>query len=153
LPDTAPGAGKLLVTFFQKLRKDLNEISLDLALMHTSFWQRWIRAGLANHPDCIENVKNYLFPPLFKLDRIGSIEFLERLAQQTDFTGFRNLESHDWDAQAFLLLSAMEAGKKAGLVDEPGKREDYHFRLKIADFFRYLFSKSSYEASYIHHST
>jgi hypothetical protein len=118
LPDTAPGAGKLLVTFFLVLRKHHLESALDDPDIHTTLWQRWILFGLAKHPECLENVKNYLFPPLFKIDRDGSLDFLRCLAQEADF---QHLENQNLDAQTFLFLSAIEAGKKSGLVDESSK--------------------------------
>ncbi len=118
LPDTSPAAGKLLVTLFQKLRAKSVENTSSDDEMYTILWQQWIRNGLMRQPGSLENIKNYLFPPLFKLDRIGSLKFLQDLSRESHV---RDLESQELDAQAFLLLSAMEVGKKSGLVDEPGK--------------------------------
>jgi hypothetical protein len=118
LPDTSPAAGKLLVTIFQELRKLSHSEDLSLqSSTHSSVWQRWIRGGLEKHPSSLENIKNYLFPPLFKFDRAGSIEFLEALSQEKSIDSFH---THELDSQSFLLLSAMEVGKKLGLVDDPG---------------------------------
>jgi hypothetical protein len=115
LPDTSPAAGKLLVTYFQSMRKSTSEVVSDTYEVHTLLWQRWIRRGLAKHPESLENVKNYLFPPLFKLDKTGSLEFLKELAHGVNIDTLRRQESN---GQALLLLSAMEVGKKLGLVDE-----------------------------------
>jgi hypothetical protein len=118
LPDTSPAASKLLVTFFQKLRAILAENPSSGDETYTTLWQQWIRTGLVRHPDSLENIKNYLLAPLFKLDKMGSVKFLQDLAQESQAS---DLESQESDAQAFLLLSAMEVGKRSGLVDEPSK--------------------------------
>ncbi|RDW59572.1 hypothetical protein BP6252_12659 [Coleophoma cylindrospora] len=115
LPDIAPAAGKFLVTLFRELRRDSTESSSN-ATGHAQLWQRWIRDGLSKDPDALENFKNYLFPPLFKLDRDGSLAFLEDLNKQKPMS---ELKSLDLTAHSFLQLAALEAGKKAGLVEEP----------------------------------
>jgi hypothetical protein len=122
LPDTSPAAGKLLVTLFQKFRVVSTENESSDGDAYTILWQRWIRHGLTRQPDSLENIKNYLFPPLFKLDRMGSLEFLQDLARESHV---EDLESQESDAQAFLLLSAMEVGKKSGLVDESSKNQKF----------------------------
>lgn len=115
LPYTSPAAGKLLVTLFQK-RKTESMQNTSLAVENSTIpWQEWIRHGLARRPDSLENIKNYLFPPLFKLDRQGSLYFLQDLANQKSM---ESLSGSEMDAQTFLLLSALEVGKKFGLVDE-----------------------------------
>ena len=120
LPDTSPAAGKLLVTLFQKLRKVSMENESNDGEAYTILWQRWIGHGLTRHPNSLENIKNYLFPPLFKIDQTGSLKFLQDLARESHL---EDLESQESDAQAFLLLSAMEVGKKSGLVEEASKSQ------------------------------
>lgn len=115
LPDISPGAGKFLVTLF-KAMKPAAESSDGHQADYSTLWQRWIRKGLAKYPQAFENVKNYLFPPLFKIDRPGSLAFLESLNQQR---AIPNLQSQEVDAHALLQLAAMDVGKKAGLVEEP----------------------------------
>lgn len=114
LPDVAPAAGKFLVTLFKELRNTAARPEPGLE-DHTILWQKWIRKSLSRNPDSLENVKNYLFPPLFKLDRVGSIAFLEDLNRQSPMT---DLQSQELDAHFLLHLAAIEAGKKAGLVEE-----------------------------------
>ena len=115
LPDISPAAGKCLVTLFAQLR--LSSAGLqDIRDDHTMLWQRWIRNGLSKNPDALENVKNYLFPPLFKIDRYGSLKFLEELNHQAPLM---ELKSQGINAHFLLQLTALEAGKKAGLVEEP----------------------------------
>jgi hypothetical protein len=115
LPDTAPSAGKLLVTFFQMLRKSTTQGKAEDTASQTLLWQQWIRQGLTKYPDSLENIKNYLFPPLFKFDRSGSLDFLRGLSQDGQLKVAGNSGT---DVQALLFLAAVEVGKKLGLVDE-----------------------------------
>jgi len=117
LPDVSPAAGKFLVTLFRELRR-MSTDSDTRGIDHTILWQRWIRRGLSKNPGTLENVKNYLFPPLFKLDRPGSVSFLEDLSKQKPISGLHNEEL---DAHSLLQLAAIEVGKKSGLVEEPSK--------------------------------
>lgn len=131
LPDTAPAAGKLLVTFFQNLRTSPARGDPDIPEEHTFLWQRWIRQGLTIYPDSLENIKNYLFPPLFKLDRAGSVEFLQELSHSAKPSTFGEQEI---DVQALLFLSAMEVGKKLGLVDEMSKAMNAFMKQQLSYF-------------------
>lgn len=116
LPDISPAAGKFLVTVFRGL-KDQNANSTVMKTNHSALWQRWISNGLAKNPESLENVKNYLFPALFKLDRTGSIVFLEHL---NTVTSSKEACDNFADTYHLLRLSAMEMGKKSGLIEEPG---------------------------------
>jgi hypothetical protein len=117
LPDVSPAAGKFLVTVFRELRSHSvnspNQPDHDIAS-----WQRWIRKSLSKSPDALENFKNYLFPPLFKLDRPGSLAFLEDLNKQSLVW---DMKGQEMDVHSLLRLAAIEMGKKAGLVEEPSK--------------------------------
>lgn len=115
LQDVAPAAGRCLVTLFGKLRTPTGS-SKQLVAAHALSWQLWIRNGLIKHPDALENVKNYLFPPLFKLDRAGSLIFLEDLNKQKPIS---NLQDQELSAHSLLQLAAIEVGKKSGLVEDP----------------------------------
>jgi hypothetical protein len=111
--DVSPAAGKFLVTLFKALRGEPGQGTSE---NHSSRWQKWIREGIARNPESLENVKNYLFTPLFKLDRSGSLAFLQDLNQQSSMS---KMDSQDIDAHALLQLAAMDAGKKSGLIEEP----------------------------------
>jgi len=111
LPDISPAAGKCIVTLFSQRRKSHTD-SLD---GNSNLWQRWIRSWLRYNPDALENVKNYLLAPLFKLDRSGSLAFLEDLNQDRPVS---DVTDEEMDAHSLLQLAAMEVGKKAGLVEE-----------------------------------
>ena len=113
LADISPAAGKCLVTLFGQMRSNTNTSIPD----STFLWQRWIRNGLDKDPAILENVKNYLLPSLFRFDRPGSILFLEDLNRQKTTSDLKN--TRDQISHSLLQLVAMEAGKKAGLVEEP----------------------------------
>lgn len=117
LADISPAAGKFLVTLFKESRMAMAELQVNQT-HSTILWQKWIRQGLNRQPDVLENVKNYLLPPLFKLDRPSSMEFLKDLNTWNTLLG---IGSQELDAQALLQLSALEVGKKTGLVDEPSE--------------------------------
>ena len=119
LADISPAAGKFLVTLFKELRKNASINCID-QLSQASLWQQWIRRGLQDHPDSLENIKRHLFPPLFRFDRDGSIEFLQELTEQR--LNF-NSKLESFDADTFLWLAAMEVGKKCGLVEAIGMVE------------------------------
>lgn len=116
LPETSPAAGKFLVTLFKVLGKP-PKTTLQDPKARITLWYHWIWRGLATHPDSVDNIKNHVFSPLFKLDRSGSLEFLYYLTAET---AIDVLECEGLNAQALLLLSAIEVGKKFGLVDTPG---------------------------------
>jgi hypothetical protein len=115
LPDVSPAAGKFLVTIFKLLRSQSADQVSDKA---ASSWQQWLRRGLSKHPGALENVKNYIFLPLFKLDRAGSLVFLEELNKQSSIS---DVTVQDLDTHSLLQLAAIEVGKKAGLVEEPSE--------------------------------
>lgn len=116
LPDVSPAAGKFLVTVFRQLRTtDRSSVDGD---DHAISWQRWIRKGLTKDPEALENVKTYLFPALFKLDRPGSLLFLDQLNNQKATSSD---EVQEMDSHALLQLAAMEVGKKAGLLEDPSQ--------------------------------
>jgi hypothetical protein len=115
LPDTASAAGKLFVVLLLEMKSVAqSEERQDLSVN----WQRWIVDGLAKHPDSLENIKNYLFPPLFKADKPRSLQFLKELSGEQSI---ESIGDHNSDSHSLLLLAAMEVGKKLGLVDELGK--------------------------------
>ncbi|KAG9237179.1 putative death-receptor fusion protein-domain-containing protein [Amylocarpus encephaloides] len=115
LPDKGSGGNGSQTT--HDTLKSEEEVGDDSHPSQSALWQQWIRQGLAKHPRALENVKNYLFSPLFKIDRLGSLAFLKDLNEQKEIS---ELQNQDIDAQSMLQLAAMDAGKKAGLVEEPG---------------------------------
>lgn len=115
MPDISPAAGKFLVTLFGQLRKASSD-SKSSNIDYTILWQRWVREGLNKNPTALENVKNHLLSPLFKIDRQGSLAFLGELNEHKSLS---NSTRQELDSHSLLRLAAMEVGKKAGLVEEP----------------------------------
>lgn len=116
LSDVAPAAAKFLVAVFSNMKT----VSADVFHQtpgRTKLWQQGIARGLKKFPEALENVKNYLFPHLFKIDRADSIAFLQDLNSQLSIS---YLEVHGSDSKILLQLAALGVGKKVGLVDEPG---------------------------------
>lgn len=114
LQEVSPSAGKFLVSLFKVSKELATQDQSDETKDHTRLWQRWISEGLSKNPDALENIKNYLLPPLFKLDRVGSLAFLQDLNQK----GPLNMEGQDMESESLVHLSAIEVGKKAGLVED-----------------------------------
>ncbi|KAA8564146.1 hypothetical protein EYC84_012123 [Monilinia fructicola] len=114
LQDVSPSAGKFLVSLFKVSKNLSTEVENDEGKVHTRLWQRWISEGLEKNPDALENIKNYLLPPLFKLDRIGSLSFLQDLNQK----GPLDVQGQNMESESLVHLSAIEVGKKAGLVED-----------------------------------
>lgn len=117
LQDVSPSAGKFLVSLFKVSKNLSTEVENDEGKVHTRLWQRWISEGLEKNPDALENIKNYLLPPLFKLDRIGSLSFLQDLNQK----GPLDVQGQNMESESLVHLSAIEVGKKAGLVEDSSK--------------------------------
>ncbi|OAA68244.1 heat repeat protein [Niveomyces insectorum RCEF 264] len=127
-----PAAGKLLVAVFAYLRTAAasgNGANTALASFTVGLWLRWLRDSLSVHPGILEDVKLYFFIPLFKTDRAGSLQLLESLnhlqpgsPDQTDGSSSSSTGDGalDADSATILQLAALEVGKKAGLVDDPG---------------------------------
>lgn len=117
LQDVSPSAGKFLVSLFKVSKELAPEKENDETKAHTRLWQRWISEGLSKNPDALENIKNYLLPPLFKLDRVGSLAFLQDLNQK----GPLDMQGTNMESESLVHLSAIEVGKKAGLVEDSSK--------------------------------
>ncbi|KAH7041120.1 putative death-receptor fusion protein-domain-containing protein [Microdochium trichocladiopsis] len=108
-----PAAGKLIVTILTaSLSKDGDERHPP------STWHDFIYPPLEANADLLESVRLYILMPLFKTDRAGALEYLQRLTSLQGLTGDRG---EGWNLNAMLWLSMLEAGKKAGVVDEPGQ--------------------------------
>ncbi|KXJ97534.1 putative death-receptor fusion protein-domain-containing protein [Microdochium bolleyi] len=108
-----PAAGKLIVTILT------NEWSEDGQERHPpSTWHSFISPSLKANPELLEPIRLYILIPLFKADRTGALEYLNQLTSLQGLTGDRG---EGWNLDAMLWLSMLEAGKKVGVVDEPGQ--------------------------------
>lgn len=117
-----PVAGKFLVAVFAYLQTATvspEEKSGPLFPQFTvELWLQWLRDGLAVHPTILEDVKLYFFIPFFKTDRARSLQLLEIL-NKNEVSSTAEKDNND-TVGAVLQLAALEVGKKAGLVDDPG---------------------------------
>ncbi|CAK7216519.1 hypothetical protein SBRCBS47491_002858 [Sporothrix bragantina] len=119
-----PVAGKFLVAVFTYLQTAASETSPSLFPDFTvEMWLQWLRNGLSVHPAILEDVKLYFFIPFFKADRARSLQLLEILNKNqlsTTIAESETAENTNGFDTAVLQLAALEVGKKAGLVDDPG---------------------------------
>ncbi|OTA66695.1 hypothetical protein K449DRAFT_325817 [Hypoxylon sp. EC38] len=111
-----PIAGKLLVTIFTSPWFE------DRDIRHRpETWHKFIYAGLQMNVDYLEPIKLYIFILLFKTDRAGSLTYLHHLSLLQRLT---SRDSNSWDPNSMLWLAMLEAGKKIGVVDEPGRGQE-----------------------------
>ncbi|KAL8370390.1 hypothetical protein RB595_000658 [Gaeumannomyces hyphopodioides] len=109
-------AGKFIVTLFKALlaRPSIDNSNLQGFTVQT--WLSWLHKELRINPGILENMKLYIFGPLFK-DRPLSLKLLDILNRPIESgEGGQN----ELDSTAVLRLAALEVGKKSGLVDDPG---------------------------------
>ena len=107
-----PAAGKFIVSLYRRLRQqqDASQIpSVDT-------WYSWLLKFLSKEPLLVERIKNYIFLPLFKVDRKEALLFLQRMNEDRAVS---TADKMDVDIPALLQLAALETGKKVGLVEEP----------------------------------
>lgn len=108
-----PAAGKLVVTLYRMLRQGragTDQIpSIDL-------WHSWLLTFVVKDALLIERMKNYVFLPLFKIDRKEALLFLQKMNNDQPVSASDKL---DVDVPALIQLAALETGKRVGLVEEP----------------------------------
>ncbi|CAJ2509884.1 Uu.00g057840.m01.CDS01 [Anthostomella pinea] len=106
-------AGKLLVTIFSHPWCETDKG----ARHYRDAWHRFMYSGLQSNLELLEPIKLYVFVPLFKADRTESLRYLDDLSSLQSLTG---RDSRGWDLNGMLWLAMLEAGKKMGVVGEPG---------------------------------
>lgn len=116
-------AGRFLVNLFRNFKESAANPrnGSDMGAFTVGVWLKWLQAALSADPGLLENIKNYVFSPLFKAERSSSLELLEIMNRSQPVTGASN---HDLDSTALLQLSALEIGKKDGLVEDPGESSE-----------------------------
>lgn len=110
-----PAAGKFIVCLYRSLRLGNDGQS---SIPSVDDWHSWLLEFLTREPLLVERIKNYIFLPLFNLDRNEALLFLQRMNETRPVS---NATRDDVDIPALLQLAALETGKKVGLVEEPGK--------------------------------
>lgn len=106
-------AGKLLVSIFTTSWYEDRDVKHQ-----PDTWHKFIYKGLQMNIDYLEPIKHYIFVPLFKTDRTGSLAYLTHLSSLQRLT---SKDSNGWDLNSMLWLAMLEAGKKVGVIGEPGR--------------------------------
>ncbi|KAI0383072.1 putative death-receptor fusion protein-domain-containing protein [Hypomontagnella monticulosa] len=109
-------AGKLLVTIFTTSWYEDKDVKHQ-----PDIWHEFIYKGLRMNIDYLEPIKHYIFVPLFKTDRTGSLAYLHHLSLLQRLT---SKDSNGWDLNSMLWLAMLEAGKKVGVIGEPGSEPE-----------------------------
>lgn len=110
-------AGRLVVTIYRHWRRDHSGESVP----SIEVWHQWLLDFLAEEPTLLESIKNYIFLPLFKADRSETLKFLVRMNEDHAVSGSTSM---NMDIPTLLQLAALETGKRVGLVEEPGEKND-----------------------------
>ncbi|KAI1335479.1 hypothetical protein F5Y15DRAFT_397463 [Xylariaceae sp. FL0016] len=135
-------AGKLLVTIFTSpLYGQEPETKL-----RAGTWHRYMHDALSKNAQLLDPIKLYVFMPLFKFDRGEALIYLDNLSYLQKLT---DKDSIGWDINAMLWLAMLEAGKKIGIVHEPGQDLVGNAGLSIqlpADILEIVLSHRSHEA-------
>jgi hypothetical protein len=116
-------AGKFAVTIYLELRNQAlnpkSESSSDYVTV--DLWYQWLLELLATDSTLLETIKLYILASYFKTDRKDSIQFLRYIISLIPDINL----GKELSAAALLQLAALEVGKKASLVDEPGIHMEY----------------------------
>lgn len=137
-------AGKFIVTVFRALR-DLAQAGPESGSLHeltVETWLDWLHEELRANPAILENIKLYIFVPLFKTDRPRSLELLDILNRPPTEKASRS-DHNELDMNAILRLAALEVGKKSGLVEDPGMSSQKVIYIGLRSNIEYFISGSS----------
>lgn len=110
-----PLAGKFVVGLYRALRAKDKE---SQSFIHVESFKGWLLDLLFQDPTMLEPIKNYVFGPLFKGDRQEAIIFLRSL----DLGQLTNPRDANLNVAELFQIAALEAGKRVGLVEEPGTK-------------------------------
>ncbi|KAF1732187.1 uncharacterized protein CRV24_008381 [Beauveria bassiana] len=113
-----PAAGKLVVTLYRMLRQ--GRAGSD-QIPTIDLWHSWLLVFVTKEPSLVERIKNYVFLPLFKIDRKEALLFLQKMNNDQPVSASAKLHV---DIPALIQLAALETGKRVGLVEEPDLDSD-----------------------------
>lgn len=108
-----PAAGKLVVTLYRMLRQGRGGPE---QIPTIDLWYSWLLMFVRKEPTLVERIKNYVFLPLFKIDRKEALLFLQKMNNDQPVSASEKLSV---DIPALIQLAALETGKRVGLVEEP----------------------------------
>jgi hypothetical protein len=117
-----PLAGKCLVHIFRGLDTAAQDDTASDSVGFTlEVWREWLQDALAQNPEILEDVKNYVLASIFKTNKDASLKLLEMFNRSQPLAAI----NHETTDQGVLLqLATLELGKKYGLVEEPSKQPD-----------------------------
>jgi hypothetical protein len=125
-----PPAGKLIVNMYRTIlagqETNINakaNANVNGTRITARTWNEWLLEAISRNPDLLESIKIYVLIPLFKEDRRHAFEYLQEINHINAVVKDNIL---DIDNSTGLKLAALEVGKKAGMVEEPGA-----FRLSV----------------------
>ncbi|KAM0434453.1 hypothetical protein ACHAPT_003549 [Fusarium lateritium] len=113
-----PTAGRFIVCLYRGLRQQDPETPVELTV---ETWHKWLLEAVNEEPSILESIKNYVFLPLFKADKVEALAFLKRMNEHEAVSAGAEI---DLNLPALLQLAALEIGKKVGLVEEPALGDD-----------------------------
>ncbi|KAI8671322.1 hypothetical protein NCS57_00607000 [Fusarium keratoplasticum] len=113
-----PTAGRFIVCIYRGLRRRDGETPVELTV---ETWHKWLLEAVNEEPSILESIKNYIFLPLFKADKVEALDFLKRMNEHEAVSAGAEI---DLNLPALLQLAALEIGKKVGLVEEPALGND-----------------------------
>ncbi|OAA74099.1 HEAT repeat protein [Cordyceps fumosorosea ARSEF 2679] len=113
-----PAAGKMIVTLYRMLRQ--GKAGAD-QIPSIHLWHSWLLEFVTKEPSLVERIKNYVFLPLFKIDRKEALLFLQKMNNDRLVSASEKLHV---DIPALIHLAALETGKRVGLVEEPDLDSD-----------------------------
>ncbi|KAG9254907.1 putative death-receptor fusion protein-domain-containing protein [Emericellopsis atlantica] len=108
---TSPVTGKLIVNLYRALRTREGQWVIEPSRFH-----QWLLDFIQDGLSALEDVKNYIFLPMFKVDRAESLRYLKAVS---------DVDNTAWDLNqqvsmpTLLQLAALETGKRVGFVEEP----------------------------------
>lgn len=124
-------SGKYIVTLYRALRRQPagSVVGRNGEEFSTETWLQWLRDALVLSPSLLDSMKNYVFLPLFKDDRADSLRLLQHM-KTIDVVSSDSEE--EIDVKSLLTFSALEIGKKVGIVEEPGPAHSFSLPNSIA---------------------
>ncbi|KAH0562941.1 hypothetical protein GP486_002501 [Trichoglossum hirsutum] len=117
-PDVAPAAGDMFITLFSALKRQADKwMPVQIADAAVPAWCGPLEAFIQGSPDALENIKQHVFPGLFKLSVVDFNFFLLHLGiddilSRPPMTG---------DTRTMILFIALQVGKEIGLVEDSAK--------------------------------
>ncbi|KAI1128044.1 putative death-receptor fusion protein-domain-containing protein [Nemania abortiva] len=112
-------AGKLLVTILTQPWHQDDKYSKH----HPNTWHSFILSGLKTNLELLEPIKVYIFIPLFRIDPISTLVYLNEL---TSLQRLTTNDSQGWDLNAMIWVALLEAGKKTGVVGESAQASKHN---------------------------